>query len=113
MARLVYPILGARPIDSIRRIDVVRLLDQIEDERGPVMANRTLGILNRIMNWHASRTDDFRSPLIRGMGRIEQARSRVLTDEELRAIWRASLEYANPYGPMLRFVFLTATRRSE
>jgi integrase len=113
LARLVYPSLGTRPIGDIRRIDIVRLLDQIEDERGPVMANRTLGILNRIMNWHASRSDDFRSPLIRGMGRTEQARSRVLTDEELRAIWKAAGEYPNPYGPMLHFILLTATRRSE
>src|SRR5262245_60149461 len=57
LVRLVYPALGSRQIDSISRSDIVRLLDQIEDQRGPVMADRTLGILNRVMNWHATRSD--------------------------------------------------------
>jgi integrase len=113
LARLVYPTFGPRPIETINRSDIVRLLDQIEDERGPTMASSTLGIINRIMNFHASRTDDFRSPIVRGMGRgIGQARSRVLSDDELRAIWKATADYPI-FGPMLRFILLTATRRNE
>ena len=54
--------LAPRPIDDIGRRDIVRLLDGIEDERGPVMANRALGIVGRIFNWHATRSDTFRSP---------------------------------------------------
>src|SRR5262245_27941005 len=114
LVRLVYPALGARPIDTITRSDIVRLLDQIEDENGPVMANQVLGIVNRIMNWHATRSDTFRSPIVRGMKRQgERTRSRVLSDDELRAIWRALGEYRHPFGPMLRFILLTATRRNE
>jgi integrase len=114
LERLVYPTLGARPIDTITRSDIVRLLDQIEDGSGPVMADNTLWIVNRIMNWHATRSDTFRSPIVRGMNRAkEQARSRILDDDELRAIWRASGDYDHPFGPMLRFILLTATRRNE
>ena len=113
LARLVYPSFGPRPIEAINRSDIVRLLDRIEDERGPVMANRTLGIINRVMNFHASRSDDFRSPIVRGMARgTEQARSRILSDDELRAIWKATADYP-VYGALLRFILLTATRRSE
>jgi integrase len=113
LARLVYPTFGPRPIETINRSDIVRLLDQIEDENGPVMASRTLGIINRVMNFHASRSDDFRSPIVKGMGRgTEQTRSRVLNDDELRAIWKATADYP-VYGAMLRFILLTATRRSE
>jgi hypothetical protein len=36
--RLIYPALGARQIDSIKRSEIVRFLDKIEDERGPHMA---------------------------------------------------------------------------
>jgi integrase len=111
--RLVYPTLGARPIHAISRSDIVRLLDWIEDERGPVQANRTLGIINRVMNFHASRSDDFRSPIVRGMARgAEQARSRTLDDDELRAIWKATADYPI-FGSLLRFILLTATRRFE
>jgi integrase len=111
--RLVYPTFGPRPIETINRSDIVRLLDRIEDERGPVMASRTLSIINRVMNFHASRSDDFRSPIVKGMARgTEQSRSRTLTDDELRAIWKATADYP-VYGALLRFILLTATRRNE
>jgi len=56
-ARLVYPKLGARQIDDIQRSDIVRLLDKIEDDSGPVMADRTLAYLRKVFNWQASRTE--------------------------------------------------------
>jgi len=113
LARLVYPAFGTRPIEAINRSDIVRLLDRVEDQRGPVMASRTLGIINRVMNFHASRTDNFRSPIVRGMSRgTEQARSRILDDDELRAIWNATADYP-VFGALLRFILLTATRRYE
>jgi integrase len=47
------------------------------------------------------------------MGRgIKQARSRILDDDELRAIWKATADYPI-VGPLLRFILLTATRRYE
>lgn len=114
LVRLVYPTLGTRPIDTITRSEIVHLLDRIEDENGLATANQTLGIINRVMNWHATRSDTFRSPIVRGMKRAgEKARSRILTDDELRAIWRATGEYRHPFGFMLRFILLTATRRNE
>jgi integrase len=36
----------------------------------------------------------------------------VLSDDELRAIWKATADYP-VYGALLRFILLTATRRSE
>jgi integrase len=114
LLRLVYPTLGTRPIDTITRSEIVHLLDRIEDENGLTMADHTLGIINRVMNWHATRSDTFRSPIVRGMKRAEEkGRSRILSDEELRAIWRATGEYRHPFGPMLRFILLTAARRNE
>jgi integrase len=112
IARLVYPTLGPRPIEAINRSDIVKLLDRIEDQSGPVMANRTLSIISTVMNFHASRSDDFRSPIVRGLARPEQARTRTLSDDELRAIWKASIDYGL-FGSMLRFILLTATRRNE
>jgi integrase len=111
LSRLVYPAIGARPIAEINRSDIVRLLDGIEDENGPVMAAQVFSIINRVINFHASRADNFRSPIVKGMARGQgQARSRILTDDELRSIWR--VEYP-VFGPLLRFILLTATRRTE
>jgi hypothetical protein len=67
--RLIYPKFGSRQIDSIRRSEIVRLLDRIEDENGPAAADHTLAVLRRLFTWHAGRSDDFRSPIVRGMAR--------------------------------------------
>jgi integrase len=115
LERLVYPTLGDRSIDEIRRSEIVRLLDKIEDNNGPVMADRTLEIIRKVMNWHASRSDDFRSPIVRGMARTktsERARKRILTDDELRQVWNAA-ETAGVFGRLVKFILLTATRRGE
>src|SRR5262249_58736182 len=69
--RHVYPALGARPIAEIRRSEIVRLLDVIEEGSGPSMATQTLSLVRKIMNWHATRSDDFVSPIVRGMARTD------------------------------------------
>ena len=116
LKRLVYPKLGKRQIDDIKRSDIVRLLDKIEDEHGAGMATNTLAHVRKIMNWHATRSDDFRTPIVRGMARTkpkERARDRVLTDDELRAISGGAGKSPGPFGYFIRFVLLTATRRNE
>ena len=98
LRRLVLPKLGPRQIDDITRTDIVRLLDKIEDENGPVMADHVLAYLRRVMTWHAGRSDDFRNPIVRGMARTkpsQRRRQRILNDEELRIVWCAA-EAAHP-----------------
>jgi integrase len=114
--RILYPDLGARQIGKIGRSEIVRLLDRVEDQRGPVMADMVLAALRRLMSWHAGRTDEFRSPIVRGMARTkprERARERILSDDELRAIWTAAQQSDGPLGYLVRFWLLTATRRNE
>lgn len=125
LAKHVYPYLGSRQIGEIKRSDIIKRLDAIEDQAGPASADQVLAILRRIFNWHAARSDDFRSPITRSMARTkpkERARERVLSDAELRAIWTAAGYFpdpearknaAHPYGLFIRFVLLTATRRNE
>ena len=90
LERLVFPMLGAIPISEIRRSDVVRLHDRVTDQNGPIAANRVVELLGAIFSWHETRTDDFRSPIVRGMTTAEVARDRVLTDDELRTVWKAT-----------------------
>ena len=111
LERSIFPALGARPISEIRRGEVVRLLDLVEDERGPEAAHKVLGIISKVMGWHASRSDSFKSPIVKGMGRTEgNARDRVLNDEELRRVWLAC---DGVFGQLIRFLLLTATRKNE
>jgi integrase len=139
-ARIIHlyliPTFGSLQIDEIRRRQIAELLDDIEAGNfvdasgrklgGPVMADRVLATLRKMFNWHATRDDDFISPIVKGMARTkprERARTRVLDDHELLALWRAlaRLETAN-FGPLyeakvfagiVRALLLTAQRRSE
>lgn len=116
LERLVYPKLGSRQIGEIRKSDIVRLLDGIEDKIGAPTAHLVLAFVGKIMAWHAGRSDDFKSPIVRGMGRInqkERARSRILSDDELRAVWRAAEDSTGLFGPYVQFLLLTAARRTE
>jgi integrase len=116
LKRLVFPALGDRPITEIKRSEIVALLDQIQIGNGPVMADRILAILRAIMNWHTSRSDDFRSPIVRGMSRTkskERARQRILSDEEIRKVWTAADKAEGSFPALVKFLLLTAARRSE
>jgi integrase len=114
----VRPRLGHRSIYELRRRDIVELLDGIEDNNGPVMADRTLAHLRKAFNWHAARDDQFVPPLVRGMARtkaIDRARTRILADEELRDLWQAldSAELPKPFPALVRTLLLTCQRRDE
>jgi hypothetical protein len=63
LARQVLPTLGPRPIAPIRRKDIVKLLDEIEDSAGSAQADTVLAIVRRIMNWHTSATRASGAPL--------------------------------------------------
>jgi hypothetical protein len=114
LERLVYPVLGTRQIEEIKRSDINRLLDRIEDESGARTASLTLAYLRKILNWHQTRDDDFVSPIVRGMDRGSATkRDRVLADDELRAVWKAADEHKTPFARMLQFILLTGVRRNE
>jgi integrase len=111
--RLVLPTLGDRPIGDIRRSEIARLLDDIHDRNGPRAAGVTFAYISRVFGWHSSRDDDFRSPLVRGMGvRQPEGRDRILSDDEIRAVWSAA-DQAGVYGRYVQFLLLTAVRRNE
>jgi integrase len=112
--RLVRPEIGTRSIYDLRRADIAGLMDSIEDTSGPVMADRTLEYLSACFGWQQKRDDNFVSPIIRGMGRTspkERQRDRVLSDNEIRAIWKATER--GVFGALIRFLLLTAARRDE
>jgi integrase len=110
--RSVYPVLGSMPIEAVRRVDVVRMLDKTADERGTRAADMALAVVRRICNWHSARSD-FRSPIVRSMARHEaKPRARILTDDELRAVWTAAGD-AGTFGLLVRFLLLTGARRNE
>src|SRR5262249_39991831 len=115
LRRLIYPVLGDKPIGEVKRSDIVHLLDKVEDGSGERMADVTLGVLRKIFHWHEKRSDEWRSPIIRGMARqnaAEHRRTRILDDNEIRKLSAATADGA-PFSALIRFLLLTSARRSE
>jgi integrase len=109
LERLVFPVIGGISVEDIKRSDIIRLLDKIEDENGPGAADTALAYTRRIFSWHEERHDDFRSPIGKMKHRRTNSRERVLTDDEIRAVWGVQ----GFWGDFSRLLLLTAARRTE
>jgi integrase len=109
LERLVFPLIGDKPIEEIRRSQITALLDHIERTSGAIMADRTLSVISCVLKFHARRSDDYVLPLVPGMNRTtvkERARDRILSDDEIRRVWSAG-------NPLVQFLLLTGARRNE
>jgi integrase len=110
----VLPQWGERCIQDITRRDVIALLDGIVDKGTPITANRTLGAVSKLFNWSLDRAIIETSPCIRiTRPSQEKSRDRVLTDDELRLIWKAASRKGWPFGQLIQTLMLTAQRRTE
>ena len=111
----INPAWKDREFVSIRRGDVTKLLDTLQDASGPSAADHALAIVRGLMNWYASRSDDYVSPIARGMRRTDpksRKRARILDDDELRTVWKVA-ESNGTFGALLRLAVLTAQRRQK
>ncbi|WP_314961509.1 site-specific integrase [Bradyrhizobium cosmicum] len=116
--RLVFPEIGGLGIYDIRRSHIVAMLDEIADENGPVMADRTLAYIRKTFNWYALRDDQFNSPIVKGMARTngkDRARKRTLADDEIRDLWAALERIEEPacYPAYIKTTLLCMSRRTE
>lgn len=113
--RYIYPEWGSEPFVSVRRAKVIELLDRIEDNSGPVMADRVLATLRKLFNWVEVRDEEYTSPIVRGMrvsSAKERARKRILTDDEIRKLW-AACDEVGTFGAFVKIALLTAQRKSK
>src|SRR5215213_6333257 len=101
--------LGLNAID--RRAVAVRLFE-IARENGPIAANRARVALSAFFNWAMREGLSNSNPVI-GTNRAadERSRDRVLSDEELVAIWDACRD--DDHGRIVRLLMLTGQRREE
>jgi integrase len=112
--RELLPHWKERAFEDIRRSDVSALLDQIQ-ERAPVQADRTLAVISKMCNWYAARSDEYVSPIVRGMRRSDarsRKRVRILDASEIRIFWGAS-SGQGVFGAFVQFALLTGQRRAK
>jgi integrase len=116
--REFIPVWGKRPIIEITALDVVNVIRPIA-RRAPYQAHNCLGHIRRLFGWaidqHAYGIES--SPVDRLKPRSiigeKQPRSRILSDDELRAFWRATGRMGYPYGSIGRLLLLCGQRHHE
>ncbi|MCZ6771954.1 MAG: tyrosine-type recombinase/integrase [Proteobacteria bacterium] len=110
--REILPEIGHLPIADITRADIKNLLLK-KAATAPIAANRLLALIRPIFAYAQDEERLETVPNLRNLMQEETPRNRVLSDEEIKDVWRASQLVGYPYGHIVRLLLLTGQRRSE
>ena len=116
--------LARQTIGEITPDDIHDLVDEIRSKGTPGLKVRTAMsdcaarvALLRSRSFSAGQFSSGSQSLIRATGvwkpAAGPARERVLTDSEIKWLWRAAGDLGEPFGPALRLLLLTGQRRGE
>jgi integrase len=109
---------GDWPLTDVTAADVAAVI-RAKAATAPGQARNLLGHLKRFFGWaqaqHSYGLEA--SPVValkpeRLVGK-KAIRKRVLSDDELRALWQATDAIDYPFGPLVRLLMLTGQRRSD
>lgn len=119
---LVPPWRG-RPITSITKHDVIEVIEDIISRRGTpgrvcYAAHHSLAYAKKLFAWAAARNyglennpcDKIKPGELIG---AKAKRKRVLTDDEIRLLWKVTGDITYPLGPLVRVLLLTGQRLRE
>jgi len=111
--REIVPAWKGRIITDIRKKDIHAMLDPIE-ARAPVMANRTFAVIRQFFAWCLERGIIDATPCA-GIHKPaeETPRDRVLSDDEIKALWHATGKLSWAFGGAIRVLLLTGARLNE
>ena len=131
----VYPKLGSRSVSSLKRRDIIDLVDEIAlkgrdaDEAeargadrkgakrrlgGTTAADNVLRVLRSVLNWAVSKDKLTANPAVGVRAPLKpKARERTLSDNEIKAVWDGATALGYPFGTHLLLCLLTGQRRTE
>lgn len=109
----LVPALRGKPLPSITRADVQGILNGIP-ARQPATRRTVYAYASILFGWALQRGDIAENPLLTmAKPKAVKARDRVLADDELATIWRATETLRAPLGAFYRVLLLTGQRREE
>jgi integrase len=110
---IVLPAWQGRTVHEIQRRDIRELVENVAVDR-PVMANRALAHLSKFFNWLCEQDIIAASPCagVKPPSK-EHARERILSDDEIKALWHACDAIGGPAGPAIKLMLLTGQRCGE
>jgi integrase len=116
--RELIPIWGKRPITDIADIDVLSLI-KAKKRTAPAQARNLFGIVKRLLKWAVdqrcydlkmSPVADLKPTTVVG---DKVTGDRILSDQEVFALWRAAARIPYPHGPVYQLLLLTGLRLNE
>lgn len=110
----VWPAIGRKRMEDVKRTDLAKLLSNIVERGAPILANRVRAVVRKFFAWSVSEGLLETSPAtgLKAPSK-ERARDRVLSDDELACLWRATLAEQWPMQQFLQVLILTGQRRTE
>jgi integrase len=110
--RNAFPRYRDMPAADLNRSIAVKALDAMAMRGSPAMAARTAAYGKAAYGWAVKRGALSVNPFLNLPVRPTERRERVLTDDELAAIWRAT-DGSGPFSGIVRLLVLTGQRREE
>jgi integrase len=108
-----------QPITDISRRDVVELVEAIADKGHHAAARKVYGHLSKLFNWAVARGtyglefSPCASVKLSTLIGAPEARQRILNEDEIRALWKATKSLGYPAAPFIKMLLLTGQRRNE
>ena len=126
----LIPRWGSKPIQDITRRDVVEMLEEIAEGRtknkkkrnrvgGTYAARHAFAYTSKLFNWAIARDlyclglGPCAGVRVREIVGAARPRQRVLSDDELCAVWKAATEVGYPFGTLVQLLMLTGQRLNE
>lgn len=104
------PKLGKTALPDITAADCNSVLDALSKQ--PALKRNVWAVLSKLFSWAEEREDIERAPKMVVPPMVKR-RKRILSPNELIAVWRASYSLDNPRGALVRLLMITLQRRSE
>lgn len=112
LERHVVPKLGDRALPTIRAEHINEVLDGLRSRPG--LQRSVWAVLSSLFRWAERRDDIDKSPMLKISAPAgSKARKRVLSPDEVVAVWKATYSLDYPRGTLVRLLMITLQRRSE
>ena len=113
LEKSVYPMLGSKAPDAITKPELAALINKTKAHSHSV-ARRLHETLRPLFGW-AFASGTIQTNPMTGLPcpKPVEARDRVLSDEEIKALWQAAIEQSWPFENVIKLLLLTGQRREE
>lgn len=103
---------GSKPLTAVRKTDIVSRLDRLK--KTPSERHHAFVAARAFYNWCVSQGHLEIAPTDRMAPTLPTAsRDRILSDQELAAVYLKAQTFTKPFGTLVQLLILTGLRRSE